>query len=417
MASRNGTRVVVTGVGAITPIGNSVAEFWESCLQGKSGIDILTQFDHSQYPIHIAGEVKGFDPEDYMDRRDARRMGRFSQFAIAATREALQRAELDLAKTDRDRVGVLLGNGIGGLYDTQEAVRTVDRKGGMKVDPFFFPKMLPNMAAAHVSLIFGARGYSNTVITACAAGTQALGDAMDLVRAGRVDVVITGGTEASLTEVGLCGFAVIRALSSRNEEPQKASRPFDADRDGFVAAEGAGIFILENLEHAMRRDAPILAEVAGYGATNDAHHVVAPCGDGDGAVRAMILALRDAGVSPDEVDYINAHGTSTKLNDVAETIAIKRVFGEDAYRIPISATKSMVGHSFGAAGAVESVAVVQTIQTGKIHPTINYERPDPECDLDYVPNVARDADVRVALKNSFGFGGHNACLVFKRFEE
>jgi 3-oxoacyl-[acyl-carrier-protein] synthase II len=404
-------------VGAITPIGNSVAEFWENCLRGKSGIDILTQFEHSQYPIHIAGEVKGFDPEDYMDRRDARRMGRFSQFAVAATREALQRAELDLAKTDRDRVGVLLGNGIGGLYDAQEAVRTVDRKGGMKVDPFFFPKMLPNMAAAHVSLIFGARGYSNTVITACAAGTQAVGDAMDLVRAGRVDVVITGGTEASLTEVGLCGFAVIRALSSRNDEPQKASRPFDAERDGFVAAEGAGIFILESLEHAMRRDAPILAEVAGYAATNDAHHVVAPCADGDGAVRAMTLALRDAGVSPDEVDYINAHGTSTKLNDVAETIAIKRVFGEDAYRIPISATKSMVGHSFGAAGAVESVAVVQTIQTGKIHPTINYERPDPECDLDYVPNVARDADVRVALKNSFGFGGHNACLVFKRFDE
>lgn len=419
MASRNGngTRVVVTGMGAITPIGNSVPDFWNAALAGTSGIDILTQFDHSQYPIHMAGEVKNFDPEDHMDRRDARRMGRFSQFAVAGTREALQMADLDLNKTDRTRVGVLFGNGIGGLVDTQAAVRTVDSKGGMRIDPFFFPKMLPNMAAAHVSLVYGAKGYSNTVITACAAGTQAIGDAMDLVRHGRADVMITGGTEASLTEVGLCGFAVIRALSSQNEQPQKASRPFDKERDGFVAAEGAGIFVLESLEHAQRRGAPILAEVAGYGATNDANHVVAPCADGDGAMRAMQLALEDAHVEPAEVDYINAHATSTQLNDASETIAIKRVFGEDAYRVPVSGTKSMIGHSFGAAGAVESVATVQTIVNGKIHPTINREHPDPECDLDCVPNEAREADVRVALKNSFGFGGHNACLVFKRFGE
>ncbi|MFQ5471956.1 MAG: beta-ketoacyl-ACP synthase II [Dehalococcoidia bacterium] len=417
MSGRNGTRVVVTGMGAITPIGNSVPEFWNAAVEGRSGIDILTQFDHSQYPIHIAGEVKGFDPQDHMDRRDARRMGKFSQFAVAGAREALQQAELDLDKIDRTRVGVHLGNGIGGLVDTQAAVRTIDSRGGMRIDPFFFPKMLPNMAAAHVSLVFGAKGYSNTVITACAAGTQAIGDAMDLVRAGRADVMITGGTEASLGEVGLCGFAVIRALSSRNDEPHRASRPFDEERDGFVAAEGSGILVLENLEHAQRRDAPIFAEIAGYGATNDANHVVAPCADGDGASRAMQLALDDAGIEPAEIDYVNAHGTSTQLNDASETTAIKRTLGEDAYRVPISSTKSMVGHSFGAAGAIECVATVQTIHTGTIHPTVNYEHPDPDCDLDYVPNESRKADVRVALKNSFGFGGHNACLIFKRFDE
>ncbi|MDO8616932.1 MAG: beta-ketoacyl-ACP synthase II [Dehalococcoidia bacterium] len=417
MAGRNGTRVVVTGIGAITPIGNSVPQFWENCLQGKSGIGVLTSFDHSTYPVHIAGEVKGFDPQDYMDRRDARRMARFSQFAIAGTRQALAHAELDLDKADRSRVAVLMGNGIGGISDTQEAVRTIDGKKDWRIDPFFFPKMLPNMAAAHIALTFGAKGYNNTVITACAAGTQAIGDSLDLIRAGRADVVITGGAEAALSQVGLCGFAVIRALSLRNDDPERASRPFDAERDGFVAAEGAGIFVLENLEHARRRDAPILAEVAGYGATSDAYHVVAPSADGEGASRAMELALGDAGVVPAEVDYINAHGTSTKLNDASETLAIKRTFGEDAYRIPISATKSMVGHSFGAAGAVECLACVQTIHTGLIHPTANYEYPDPDCDLDYVPEGPRRAEVRLVLKNSFGFGGQNACLVFKRFEE
>jgi 3-oxoacyl-[acyl-carrier-protein] synthase II len=414
---RNGTRVVVTGMGAITPIGNSVKEFWASCLAGESGIDILTSFDHSAYPIHIAGEIKDFNPEDHMDRRDARRMARFSQFAIAATQEAVKHAELDMDEVERTRVGVLIGNGIGGLVETQEAVRTIEERGGMKIDPFYYPKMLPNMAAAHIALHIGAKGYNNTVITACAAGTQALGDALDLVRAGRVDVAIAGGTEATLCETGLAGFAVIRALSSHNEEPQKASRPFDAERDGFVAAEAAGIFVLENLEHARKRNAPILAELAGYGAGNDAFHVVAPSEDGEGAANAMGWALEDAGVEPAEVDYINAHGTSTKLNDLSETLAIKRVFGEDAYRVPISATKSMIGHSFGAAGAVESIAAVQSIQTGMIHPTINLEHPDPECDLDYVPNEARRVDVDVVLKNSFGFGGQNACLVFRRYAD
>jgi 3-oxoacyl-[acyl-carrier-protein] synthase II len=413
----HGNRVVVTGMGAITPIGLSVADFWDSCLAGKSGISILTSFDHSAYPIHIAGEIKDFNPEDHMDRRDARRMARFSQFAIAATHEAIKQSELDMEQEDRTRVGVLIGNGIGGLVETQEAVRTVESRGGMKIDPFYFPKMLPNMAAAHIALHIGAKGYNNTVITACAAGTQALGDALDLVRSGRVDVAVAGGTEATLCETGLAGFAVIRALSTHNEEPTKASRPFDAERDGFVASEAAGMFVLENLEHARKRNAPILAELAGYGAGNDAFHVVAPSEDGEGAANAMGWALEDAGVEPSEVDYINAHGTSTKLNDASETHAIKRVFGEDAYRVPISATKSMIGHAFGAAGAVESIAAVKSIETGMIHPTINYEHPDPDCDLDYVPNEPRRVDVDVVLKNSFGFGGQNACLVFKRFED
>lgn len=417
MPGRNGTRVVVTGMGAITPIGNSVEEFWGNAVDGKSGLDILQAFDHSAYPAHVAGEVKGFDPEEYMDRRVARRMGRFSQFAMAGTAQALRQADLDLEDTDRNRVGVLIGNGIGGLEESQKALRTIDSRGGMRVDPLYFPKMLPNMAAAHIALNFGARGYNNTVITACAAGTQAIGDAMDLVRSGRVDVCITGGSEASLCELGLCGFAVIRALSLHNDEPQKASRPFDAERDGFVAAEGAGVMILESEEHAQSRNAPVLAEVAGYGACNDAFHVVAPSEDGDGAMRAMREALEDAQVETTEVDYINAHGTSTPLNDKSETLAIKKLFGEDAYRVPISATKSMVGHSFGAAGAIESVAAVQTIVNRVIHPTINLEHPDPECDLDYVPEGAREADVDVVLKNSFGFGGQNACLVFKRYEE
>jgi 3-oxoacyl-[acyl-carrier-protein] synthase II len=403
-------------MGAITPIGNSVQEFWDSAVAGKSGLGILGTFDHSAYPVHVAGEVKGFDPEEYMDRRVARRMGRFSQFAMAGTTQALRQADLNLEDIDRDRVGVLMGVGIGGLEESQKAVRTVDSRGGMRVDPFFFPKMLPNMAAAHIALNFGARGYNNTVITACAAGTQAIGDAMDLVRAGRVDVCIAGGSEASLCELGLCGFAVIRSLSQNNDEPKKASRPFDAERDGFVAAEGAGILILESEEHAKSRSAPVLAEVAGYGACSDAFHVVAPSEDGDGARRAMREALQDAGVETTDVDYINAHGTSTQLNDRSETRAIKALFGEDAYRVPISATKSMVGHSFGAAGAVESVAAVQTIVNRVIHPTINLEHADPECDLDYVPEGSRAADVDVVLKNSFGFGGQNACLVFKRYE-
>ena len=333
MAGMNGRRVAITGMGALTPTGNSVSEFWQACIEGKSGIDYVTQFDATGYPSRIAGEVKGFDPLDWMGRRDARRMSRFSQFAVAASRQALESAELDLDREDRGKVAVILGNGIGGLPTIQDAVDTMRKKGGMRMDPLFMPKMLPNMAAAQLSMILGAKGYSNTVTTACAAGTQAMGDSMDLIRSGRADVALTGGTEAALCELGLSGFAVMRALSTRNEEPQKASRPFDAERDGFVAAEGAAIFVYEELEHARRRGAPIIAEIAGYGACNDAYHVVAPCADGEGAIRAMTWAMEDAGVTPEEVDYISAHGTSTKLNDTAETLSIKKAFGEQAYRI------------------------------------------------------------------------------------
>jgi len=417
MAGWNGRRVVITGMGAVTPLGNSASEFWQACVDGRSGIDNVTLFDASGYPSRIAGEVKDFDPLDHMDRREARRMSRFGHFAVAAGRQALESAELNLEQQDRSRVGVILGNGIGGLPSIEQAVHTIRDKSGMRIDPLFMPKMLPNMAAAQLSLVLGAKGYSNTVITACAAATQAMGDSLDLIRSGRADMVLTGGSEAALCELGLCGFAVMRALSTHNEEPQKASRPFDAERDGFVAAEGAAIFVFENLEHARRRDAPIVAEIAGYGACNDAYHVVAPRADGEGAIRAMSWALEDAGVTPEEVDYINAHGTSTKINDAAETHAIKKMFGEQAYRMPVSATKSMIGHAFGAAGALECVAAVESIRHGIIPPTINYEHPDPECDLDYVPNEARRADVRVVLKNSFGFGGQNACLLFERFED
>lgn len=416
----DGRRVVITGMGGLTCLGNSVAEFWQGCVEGRSGIDYITLIGpevYMKYPIHIAGEVRGFQPTDYMDRRDARRMARFSQLAVAATHQAVEDAGLDLGHVDPERVGVLIGNGIGGLPNTDEAMRTILSRGGMRVDPFYLPKMLPNMAAAQVSMIFGAKGFSNTIITACAASTQALGEARDVIRLGRAEVMLAGGSEAGISELGLSGFSVMRALSTRNDVPQKASRPFDAGRDGFVAAEGAAMLVLESLEHARARGAHILAELAGYAACNDGYHLVAPRPDGEGAIRTMRWALEDAGLQPEEVEYINAHGTSTPLNDLSETLAIKAVFGEHAYRVPISSTKSMIGHAMGASGALESLACVMTLQSGIIHPTINQEQPDPQCDLDYVPNEARRADARTILKNSFGFGGQNACLVFKRFEE
>lgn len=410
-------RVVITGLGAITPLGLNVREFWEACVQGRSGIGPLTAVDATNYPVKIAAEVRGFDPVATMDYKEARRMARFTQLAIAAMHEAVAEAGLDMSKEDPARVGVLLGNGNGGYPNTDEAVRTIMTKGGNRIDPFYMVKMLPNMAAANIAMRLKAKGYNSTVTTACAASTQAMGEALEVIRRGKADVMITGGTESGLCELGLAAFSIMKALSTRNDEPEKASRPFDKERDGFVSGEGAAILVIEELEHAKRRGAPILAEFAGYAATSDAHHVVAPCADGDGAARCMTWALEDAGVRPEEVDYVNAHGTSTPLNDLSETIAIKRAFGEYAYRVPISSTKSMVGHTLGASGAIESLACVKSIQTGTIHPTINQEVPDPECDLDYVPNVARKADVRVVLKNSFGFGGQNACLVFKRFEE
>ena len=412
----NGRRVVITGMGAITPLGLSVEEFWQGLVAGKSGIDWITVIDTEGYPAKVSGEVRGFDPEQYIDRKDARRMARFSQFAVAAAQQAVDSADLKMGDVAPERMGVLLGNGYGGLPNTDEAVRTIVDKGGMRLDPFFMLKTLPNMAASHVSMRFQAKGPSSTITTACAAATQAMGEALALIRRGQADVMLTGGSEAGMCELGLASFSVMKVLSTRTDDPTKASRPFDAKRDGFISAEGAAIFVLESLEHAQARGASILAELIGFAASADAYHMVAPCADGEGAARCMRWALEDAGVEPEEVDYINAHGTSTPLNDASETAAIKAALGEHAYQVPISSTKSMIGHTLGASGALESVACVKTLESGLIHPTINYDYPDSSCDLDYVPNQAREAEVRVVLKNSFGFGGQNACLVFRRFE-
>ena len=418
MTNTNGhVRVVITGVGAITPLGQSVDEFWANLVAGHSGVAPMTLCDTTDFPCKIAAEVKDWQPEAILDRREARRMARFSQFAVASAMQAVIQAGLDLDHEDRTRVGVLLGNGNGGYPNIEDAVRTIVEKSGMRLDPLHFPKSLPNMAAAQVSLQLGLKGYTSTTVTACAASTQAMGEAADVIRRGRADVILSGGTEAGICQLGLGGFAVMRALTTeRNDEPERASRPFDADRDGFIPAEGAATFVLESLEHAQARGATILAEIAGYGCSADAYHIVAPCPDGDGACRAMTWAMEDAGVQPSEIDYINAHGTSTPLNDLSETIAIKAAFGEHAYQVPISSTKSMIGHALGGSGALELAACVKTLETRMIHPTINLEHPDPECDLDYVPNIARRADVRTILKNSFGFGGQNACLVLRRFE-
>ena len=415
MTSPRRRRVVVTGMGALTPLGESVAEFWDGLLAGRSGVGPMTLADPTDYPCQISGEVSGFDPERYLERREARRMSRFSQLAVAAAQEAAAQARLD-GGTDRERLGVLLGNGNGGYPDIDAAMRVLVERGGMRISPFYFPMTLPNMAAANVSRAFGALGPSSTVTTACAASTQSIGDAVEIIRRGVTDVMISGGAEAGISQLGLAGFCVMRALSTRNDEPQRASRPFDAHRDGFVPAEGAGILIVEALDHALARGAEPLAEILGYGASSDAHHQFQPDEDGEGAARAVRWALQDAGVGPGDVDYVNAHGTSTPLNDASETKAIKRAFGARAASVPISSTKSMIGHALGGAGGMEAVACVQSIRTGAIHPTINYETPDPECDLDYVPNQARRAEVRIVLSNSFGFGGQNACLVFGAYE-
>ncbi len=410
-------RVVVTGMGAVTPLGNTVQEFWDGLVAGRSGITPMTLCDPSAFPCQIAGEVKGFDPGAYINPREARRMARFSQLALASAQMAVEDAGLDLDKEDQERVGVLLGTGIGSLPTTQETCQDMLSKGGMKINPFFIPMILPNMAAANIARIFGAKGYNSTVITACAASNQSIGEATEAIRRGAVDIVLTGGTEAGISELGLSGFCILKALSTRNEQPDKASRPFDAERDGFVPAEGAAILIIESLEHALDRGAPILAEVAGYGTSCDAFHAVQPDETGEGAARAMRWALEDAGTPPEAIDYINAHGTSTPLNDAIETMAIKTIFGERAYKVPISSTKSMVGHALGGAGALEAVACIKSITDGVIHPTVNQENPDPSCDLDYVPNVARQQRVDVALSNSFGFGGQNTCTVFRRYAE
>ena len=410
-------RVVVTGMGAMTPLGLTPDDFWQALVRGESGIGPITLCDASTYPSRIAGEVTGFDPDQFMDPREARRMARFSQLAVAAAANAIEDAGLDLSQTDRDRIGVVMGNGVGGFPTTEENARKLVDRGGMKMSPFFIPMILPNMAAASVSRLFGIKGYTSTIITACAAGTQGIGEGMEVIRRGAADVVLAGGCEAGICELGLGGFNIIKALSRQNDVPEKASRPFDAKRDGFVPAEGSGLLVLESLEHATDRGANILAEVVGQGVSSDAFHAVQPDEDGSGAARAIRWALEDARLGPKDIDYINAHGTSTPKNDAAETMAIKTTLGRRAYEVPISSTKSMIGHALGGAGAIEAVAAIKTITEGQIHPTVNYEFPDPECDLDYVPNESRKQRVDTVLSNSFGFGGQNACLVFRRFEE
>ena len=414
MTDNQRRRVVVTGLGAITPLGLTADEFWHNLLAGQSGIGPMTLCDPTDYPCQIAGQADDFNPNDYIGSREARRMARFSQLAVAAAMQAVTDAALDIAGEDPYRVGVLLGNGNGGFPTLEENCRILADRGGMRMSPFFFPMVLPNMAAANVSQYVGAHGYNSTATTACAASNNAIGEALQAIRHGLADVMLAGGAEAGISQLGLAGFAVMRALSTRNDEPQRASRPFDAERDGFVPAEGAGVLVLEERERAIARGASILCELSGFGATSDAGHLVQPQESGASAARAMANAISDAGLVPSDVGYINAHGTSTPLNDAVETVAVKRLFGDDAYRIPISSTKSMIGHSLGASGALEAIACVKTIVDRKIHPTVNYEYPDPECDLDYVPNVARSADVSTVLSNAFGFGGQNACLIFRR---
>jgi len=408
-------RVAVTGMGVISPVGNDIATFWNSLVEGKSGIGYIDRFDVSAYPTKIAAQVKGFNPGDYISRKEARRMDKFVQFACAATRMALEDAGLTINAENADRVGVWIGSGIGGLETFEMQHQNLLGKGVGSISPFFIPMLIANMAAGQVSILFGAKGPNGCTVTACATATNSIGDAFRFIQRGEADVMITGGTEASITPLGMAGFCAMKAMSTRNDEPEKASRPFDAGRDGFVMGEGAGIVILEEMERALQRGARIYAEVIGYGTTADAYHVVQPEPEGDGAARAFAMALRDAGIAPGEVDYINAHGTGTEFNDAMETRAIKKILGKHAYEVAISSTKSMTGHMLGAAGAVEFIVAVLACKHDLIPPTINYTTPDPDCDLDYVPNTARRRNVRVAISDSLGFGGHNAVLVVRKF--
>ncbi|SDE70985.1 3-oxoacyl-[acyl-carrier-protein] synthase II [Fontibacillus panacisegetis] len=408
-------RVVVTGMGVVTALGKDLDTFWNNITNGKSGVSHIESFDVSEYPTQIAASVKDFNPEDYIDRKEARKMDRFVQFAVTAASSALRDSGLNIAEdTDPERVGVMIGSGIGGLGTWEDQHNILLQKGPKRVSPFFIPMMIANMASGHVSILFGAKGPNSTAVTACATGTHSIGDSYKLIQRGDADVMICGGAEATIRPTGLAGFCSMRAMSTRNDEPEKASRPFDSGRDGFVMGEGSGVLILESLEHAQKRGAKIYAEVIGYGLSGDAHHMTEP--DPNGPERCMKMAIRDAGIDPNEIDYINAHGTSTPVGDRSETIAIKRALGDHAYKVAISSTKSMTGHLLGAAGGVEGVICGLTLQNGVIAPTINLDNPDPECDLDYVPDEARQCDVQVAMSNSFGFGGHNATIILKKFE-
>ena len=409
-------RVVVTGMGMVSPLGMGVEKTWNALIQGKSGVGRITRFDSAGFDTQIAAEVKDFAPENFMDKKEARRMDIFIQYAVAAAVMAMEDSQFKITPQNAERVGVVVGAGLGGLTTIESFHKVLLEKGPGRISPFFIPMLIVNEAPGHISMRFGAKGPNSSVVTACATGNHNIGDAWKMIQRGDADAIIAGGVESTITPLAVGGFNAMKALSTRNSEPEKASRPFDKDRDGFVMGEGAGIILLEEMEQALNRGAKIYAEIVGYGLTGDAYHITAPAPDGEGAARCMAMALRDAGIRPEEVDYINAHGTSTEYNDLYETIAIKTVFKEHARKLPVSSTKSMTGHLLGGAGGVESIFTVLTIFQGVIPPTINYETPDPNCDLDYVPNVARKAEVRVALSNSFGFGGTNAVLVFKKFE-
>lgn len=410
-------RVVITGLGILCPLGHDVPSSWARLVAGESGIGEITRFDASRIASRVAGEVKDFDVGAHLDRRAARRMDPYAQFAVVTARQALSDAGLRVTNEEATRMGAIVASGVGGLLTFQEQTRILIEKGPDRVNPLFIPMMIPNMASAHVSLDLGLKGPVSAVCTACAAGSNAIGDAFEIIRRGAADVMLAGGSEASVNETGVAAFAAMRALSTRNDAPEEASRPFDAGRDGFVIGEGAGVLVLEDLAHAHARGARIVAEVVGYGMSADAFHLTLPDETGEAQARAMLLALQQACLSPADVDYVNAHGTATTPGDIAETRAIRLAFGEMADSVPVSSTKSMTGHLLGGAGAIEAVFCVQTILDGVIPPTINLTDPDPECDLDYVPNVARKADVRVAMSNSFGFGGHDVSLVFRRYED
>ena len=409
-------RVVVTGLGCVSPVGNNVNDTWQALLAGKSGAAPITAFDASAHKTKFAAEVKGFDPVALFGTRDARKMDRFSQFATAATLEAMEQAGLKVDASNRDRVGILIGTGIGGIITLLEQYEVLRERGPERVSPFLIPMMISDNAAGNIAIRIGARGPNMALATACASGTNALGEAAEMIRRGSADVMIAGGAEAAITALSMAGMNVMTALSTRNDDPQTASRPFDKNRDGFLMGEGAGILILESLEYAQARGAKILCEFSGYGTTDDAHHISAPAENGAGAAISMSLALQNADLKPEDVSYINAHGTSTYLNDKSETAAIKTVFGEQAYKIPVSSTKSMTGHLLGASGAVEAVFSAMAIMNNILPPTINYETPDPVCDLDYVPNQPRQADPNYVMSNSFGFGGHNATLILGRYK-
>ena len=407
-------RVVITGAGVVTSLGFGVEKFWNSIKEGKCGIKNLTRFDSTNYPTRIAAEITDFEPTEFIDKKEAKRMDRYTQFALAATKMAFESSGINLESIDKERAGVIVGSGIGGIETFEDQHSTLVEKGPGRVSPFFIPMMIANMASGRIAIEYGLMGFNECVVTACATGNNAIGDAFKVIQRGDADLMVTGGAEASITPISFAGFCSSKAMST-NEDPLKACRPFDADRDGFVMGEGSGVLIIEELEHALKRGANIMAEITGYGCSCDAHHITAPHPEGLGGIKCMQMALRDAGIKPEEVGYINAHGTSTPLNDPGETRIVKEVFGEHAKKLAMSSTKSMTGHLLGAAGAIEAIISALALKEGFLPPTINYNTPDPECDLDYVTNTGRNAEIRYALSNALGFGGHNAALVLKKY--